>query len=839
MGLIKTVISQPLLISMVTALISLGAIWAVVHHIKVNNSLEMFTPPDSDAVLNREHYRDMFGRDDLFMISARGDVFTESFLSKLKALEAEISALNLPIKSLGQRFGESAEPKGPLQNQGQTQSSAEETLEALNNEFELGEEDDWGGETEGSIVEETTSLVSARRTTNINGSLSVKPWFDPIPSPQDIIRLKSEALSDPLLAKRLVNSEGNLTVIMVRVMFMSDDDMQHVFKALSQISDSHQAEGFTLRVTGTPAVNAALNEIVLHDLSRLLGFSGLAMFLALLYLFRAPLMVIGPIVVVAISVIWTMGFMALMGMSLNLLSSILPAFLLCVGLGDSIHLQSIFRTLRREGVNHRESIIVAGGMTGPPILFTSLTTMIGLLSFKFASVTAIQEMGIAGGIGVIFALLHSLITLPLFLLWQGDRHLSPIERDGRDEQEGERSKDRIDVTLNFLVRLSEGRRGRVAVLFSGLILFFVAIFGASRLEVWHDDLETLPNDHPIKSAVLEVDRELGGVANIQIVINADSIEGGVKNIHLLHALESMSKHLLNYVSPQGEKIVGHALSVTNIVKETRRALIDQDDAYRLPTLSEGDPQREASQLMSLFELQSPEELRRLTTIDLRHSHLTLQVKWQEATSYTGLIDHVQRGIKLYFTPLGADQVELKPTGGVYLAYTIITSLLGDLVKSFLAAFAVITLLMILMLRGLKMGLLAMIPNLFPILLMIGTLGLVGIPLDLNNLLIASIALGIAVDDTIHLLHHFQVSLQRTGDRELAIHESVTHAGRAMLSTSILLCVGFSVYLFASIEAVSRFGVIIGSTVMVAFFVDLLICPAILRVAYPPHVKQSA
>merc|ERR1712100_727481 len=101
-------------------------------------------------------------------------------------------------------------------------------------------------------------------------------------------------------------------------------------------------------------------------------------------------------------------------MSLNLLSSILPAFLLCVGLGDSIHLQSIYQSCNRKGTPHQESIVLASGLTGPPVLFTSLTTMIGLFSFYFASVTAVKEMGIAGGIGVIFALLHSLITLPIF-----------------------------------------------------------------------------------------------------------------------------------------------------------------------------------------------------------------------------------------------------------------------------------------------------------------------------------------------------------------------------------------------------------------------------------------
>jgi len=116
----------------------------------------------------------------------------------------------------------------------------------------------------------------------------------------------------------------------------------------------------------------------------------------------------------------------------------------------------------------------------------------------------------------------------------------------------------------------------------------------------------------------------------------------------------------------------------------------------------------------------------------------------------------------------------------------------------------------------------------------------GVPLDLNNLLIASIALGIAVDDTIHFLHHFQSVYRNTGDRELAIEGAKVSAGRAMVSTSILLGAGFSVYLFASTEAVQRFGVIIALTLLTALVIDLILCPAILRLAYPsePMLKEG-
>ncbi len=844
MKLVSLVLNYPYLALGFTLMISLIAAFSTYTAIKVDNSLEMFTPPQSEATQSLKEYRRLFGRDDVFMVSAKGDIFSVEFLKKLKALENEVKLINVDLSS-SPNDSELSVVKSPITASESELSKNEQSFDSalldsalldsdFNEGFEL-ESDEWDA-SEGSVIEETTSLVSVRRTYNKEGALQVEPWFDPIPSQDELDRLKIEALQDPLLAERIVNQKADFTVLMIKVMLMSEDDMFKVFQVLKGIVKKYQSEDFKLKVTGTPAVNAALNEVVLNDLSKLLVLSGFAMTLALIYLFRSFFMVVGPIVVVSISVLWTMGFMALSGMTLNLLSSILPAFLLCVGLGDSIHLQSIYQGCRQENDDYRASIIKAAGLTGPPILFTSLTTMIGLFSFKFANVTAIQEMGMAGGVGVIFALLHSLITLPLFLLWQKGQGVVKEDKKALSAS-NTNNDDKIDFILNSLVGLSINTAGRRLVLSAGILLFLISLLGLSKLEVWHDDLATLPDDHPIKSAVLEVDQELGGVANVQIVIKAEELDRGVKNIEVLHALEKLSKHVLDYQTPQGERIVGHALSLTNVVKETRKALSDQANAYSLPDLSSKtqiQAQQEASQLLSLFELQSPEQLRTLSTIDLKASHLTLQVKWQEATSYAGLIEHINIGIHKYFEPLQKQGLELRPTGGVYLAYTIISSLLDDLIKSFSAAFLVITFLMVLMLKELKLGLLAMIPNLFPILLMIGTLGLIGIPLDLNNLLIASIALGIAVDDTIHLLHHFKASYVLHGDRELAIADSIKHAGRAMLSTSILLCIGFSMHMFASTAAVQRFGVIIGATVMVAFVVDLLICPAILRIAYPAH-----
>lgn len=886
---------------LVVILCTLLAVSLIINHVKIDNNLEVFAPVNSKILKSRDQYQKMFGRDDLFMISVKGDVFTGEFLGKIKKLEQDIQDLDLDIKSLGMSRNDWRLKNAPHSqtnstnkletiNQGNTtstdvtggsRSSSSENIPTFNDSWEdFGEEDSthgdgWGDEKGGSVIEETTSLVSVKRTYQENNSLKVEAWFDPVPSQSEINRLKPLMLQDELVAQRLIDREGKLSVILVRAAIMLDDDLAKVYEAIRDIVNTYQSPNFQIRVTGPPAVNAALNELVLRDLSQLLLLSGIAMFFALIYLFRRPLMIIGPIVVVMISVVWTIGFMAYFDMGLNMLSSILPAFLLCVGMGDSIHLQSIYKSKCKMGFTSYQAIIESCTLTGPPVLFTSLTTMIGLLSFQFATVTAVKEMGLAGGIGVCFALLHSLITLPIFLKWQKDLTVVPVTSSNHEvlpsvtnqpyDPPKQHDPDRIDQALGFLVNISREKKARTRLLSLSIILIGLAFWGVTRLEVWHDDLETLPPNHPIRVGIYEVDHALGGVASAQYIIHDDD-SLGVKRVETLQAILKLSQHAFAYQDlDQDLPLVGHALSLVNIVKETHQALMPESkisnstilakksiqaktklkEATQIdstPVLSTQDPstqdpsthipsylqsQAQASQLLSLFELQSPEDLRKMATIDLKNSHLTLQVKWREATSYEEFITWMDEGIKRYI-PAG---ITIQPTGGIYLAFNIVSSLLSDLLRSFAGAFLIITLLMVLMLKSWKLGLLAMIPNLTPIIIMLGALGHMGIPLDLNNLLIASIALGIAVDDTIHLLHHFQMSYHANGDCEQAIQSSLLHAGRAMLSTTVLLFTGFIVYLAASTVAIQRFGVVIACTILMALVIDLLLCPAILRIAY--------
>ncbi len=442
-------------------------------------------------------------------------------------------------------------------------------------------------------------------------------------------------------------------------------------------------------------------------------------------------------------------------------------------------------------------------------------------------------MGTAGAFGVGMAMLHSMVFLPIALSFTKRTHLGarPPQQD-----------DFLDRFLDFCLGLSgvEGdlgtgresprsRRRRRTTLVVGVALVVVAIVGIGQLRVWHNPLSWIPPDKQVRATFEEMDHQVAGNASVSLLIDANS-ELGLKDAALLRGLDALEDHIRAYRDPDAGAIVGPSMSVLNVVKETHRVLTGGgDDAYRLP-----DSQRGVADMLFMFENAGPDELRRLATTDLGRGQMAFRIRWMEATSYEPFAEYIQQGIAEH---IKAPAV-VRPTGAVFTLVTTISSLIGDLLRSFSIAFGLIAIIMAILLRSVRLGLIAMVPNLVPILFILGIMGFWGIPIDLINIMVASVAIGIAVDDTIHLLHHFRINHRLTDNAEEALRRAMRHSGRALVSTSMILMLGFFAYAGATMYNVQRFGFLIGLTVVMALLVDLILAPALLRGLYRRDVAPD-
>lgn len=847
----------------------------------VDTSVEAFSNPQDPAQRSLERYRDQFGRDDHFIVLVEGEVFSVPFLKRLQELHQELEGLNIEVKSLGERKIDrlkrrlTAEELKELAHQDQTTQESRKAVTNLSttgitledgfgDEFGEAEgEDAWGNEGGGTVIEEVTSLINARRTFGTEDGIIVGEWCDPFPTEENMASFKQRALADPSLVGQVLGAHGTHTVLMLRANFMSEDDSIRVNEAIRTVAQRYHNDTFKVSMAGLPEMNGTLKSSIFATMRLLLILSIILMITVLIFQFRHPLGVIPPMIVVGISALNTFGIMALTGMPVTMLSNILPAFIFCVGIGDSVHLLSVYRDHFKVHHDSPRAVVETIATTGTPVLFTSLTTVVGLLSFRFASIPAIQDMGTAGAFGVAAACLHSLLFLPALLSYNkrtylGVEPLALAELNEDNVSEGEHTQAEISETERemlsgrrdwidrFIHLCADSRAGlnealkpspetprqrqrRQLTLLIGALLTLIAAYGATQLQVWHNPLVWLPESKPTKATFDLMDREIGGTANIQLLVEGGA--RGVKDVELLKGLDALEKHIQAYRHPTEGQIVGSSMSVNDIVKETRRALHGgAQEAYRLP-----DDDTELAQLLFLFENTGPDQLRRLASNDLKRSQVTLRLKWLEATSYLALTDHIAEGIQKHIP----SHANVEPTGSVYTLVSTVGRLLLDLIKSFGAALIVITIIMMVMLRGLKLGALSMIPNLMPILWLMGLMGFVGIPIDMNNILIASIAIGLAVDDTIHLLHHYRVYYQHEQDPHRAIALALQHSGRAMLSTSVILSMGFFAYMASDMGNIRTFGMLIGLSASLAMLIDLVFAPALVRTFYPrPLLNQQ-
>jgi hypothetical protein len=272
------------------------------------------------------------------------------------------------------------------------------------------------------------------------------------------------------------------------------------------------------------------------------------------------------------------------------------------------------------------------------------------------------------------------------------------------------------------------------------------------------------------------------------------------------------------------------MGLTDVVKETHQALNEnRPEYYEIPD----DAQLVAQELL-LFENSGSDDLEDLVDSRFSKGRITMRVPFVDAVQYRGFLDRASTE----FAEILGDDVELTVTGLMVVMGRTINAVITTMVRAYVIALAIITPLLILLIGRVRIGLVAMIPNLTPIIITLGLMGWCGIPIDAFTLLIGSIAIGLAVDDTIHFMHNFRRYFEASGDVRYAVHETLASTGQALLYTSLVLAAGFFIYMFATMHNLFYFGLLTGLTIILAFLADLILAPALMMLVARPAKSRA-
>ena len=691
-------------------------------------------------------------------------------------------------------------------------------------------------------LEEVRSLINARVTRGEGDRLIVEDLLEEWPeTPGAWWELREYVLTNTLYENLLISSDARLTTVSIESSayssegieeeiafetfgdaadleppaFLSGAENAEFVQAARSVVERFQGAGFEIQISGAPVLQDQIASAIQHNMIRFVLLMVLIIASLLLALFRRLSGVILPLVVVAPAVSGTIGSMAIAGEFLSAPTQILPSLLLAVGIGAAVHILTIFFQKFDAGESKEDAIAHALGHSGVPVCMTSLTTAGGLFSFATAEVAPVSAIGYFAPIGIGLALIYCIFLLPALLA------VIPL----KPKLSGSAWKNRSDTGS----RIGEGLvavgdfsiRHKRAVLGVTMLAVAFGLAGASRLQFGHDIMAWLPEAHPLRLATALFDEELKGSMVLEIVADT-GMENGVQSKDFLDALETLEGELLE-PEDGADFSVGKVLSIVNIIKEINQALNSNDpDAYRIPE----DPRLIAQELL-LFENSGADDLGTLVDSQFQIARMSIRVPYMDPLLYSPYIDKTVERFKKKLGP----SVEVSATGFLPVMSMTINSVIVSMTRSYILALLIITPLMIMFIGSVRIGLVSMIPNLAPIIITLGIMGWAGIIVDAFTLMIGGIAIGIAVDDTIHYMHNFRRNFLQTGDVRRSSAETLRTAGHALLVTSVVLSAGFFIFIFAEMNNLYYFGLLTSLTIANAFLIDILVSPALMALTH--------
>ena len=613
----------------------------------------------------------------------------------------------------------------------------------------------------------------------------------------DADELKRSVLGSPLLRNSLISADQRAAAVVIyyaREGHAFRHKQEFVLNLRDVIRTAAIGQSVEVAITGAPVIGDAAQDRNNRDLSTVVPAMILIIAGITYVLFRSWSLALLPLLVVGVAAIWAFALMSITGWAMSMLSIILIPLVLAVGVGHSIHITTRYgRELQREtppdvAITQSVSAIVR------PCFFTAITTVAGLLSLLISDIGPVREFAITAAVGVFAAFVLSITLLPILLYFVRPR-MSP------DRSASGRTGLRV---LRSLLNIGHRRPRSVLMLASATLGGSLLL--ASQVESGLDAMSWIPRGDPVRVATERIDNTFGGALSLEFLVASD---GAVSDPETLGRIEDFQEWLV------ANTTVARTVSVADLVKEAARVARDAgDEGYALP--------RTKVVTRSLLDsLQRSGEL--WLTADESLARISARVPMASAQTLVDELPDIEERLRQQF---GGTALSVAMTGQAFLAGRMQVNLLESQVESFAVALLAVSLAMFALLGSARLGLVAMVPNLLPVILGLAAMTVLGIPLNPATVMVTAVALGIVVDDTVHLMSAVKREIRHKTSISAAVRASILDVGRPVLVTSLLLTTGFLTLVLGSYLPTRQIGALIAFIAAAALVTDLLLLPVL-------------
>lgn len=659
------------------------------------------------------------------------------------------------------------------------------------------------------LVEELSLLKDVMRVEAITNANIVQTSDDeifirPLNDFESLGQMKSLALADEALRDIFIDSQASFTTLALtaRPDFKSVPDYHNLTLRMNEVLERYEKMGITFHRAGSIVLTYWFKQVTLDDMG-VLGPTAMGMFVILLWLFFRRLAgIFISLSIILVSIILMTGLAGYLGHTLNTISSAAPTILLTVALADAVHFLTHYFYCLRGGALNKDAVRKSLEKNFSPTLITSLTTFLGFVSFGSSQVVPIADLGVQVGCGVLIAWGVSIIIFSAFTL------RFPLQPREKKQLVSDRQK---ILDLKILENLIGYRW---YYLIGSLLIGVICFYFVKDLYVSMDPIKQFDKNHIVPKDFYLIEDKMKSAANLEVMIKDQDIQ----NPKFLKAVEKFTLWL------EGKAYVHKTSSFLNILKTMKKHM---DGKYQLPASRE-----ETAQLLLLYTMGLPAGQNIEQWVSLNKDAVRVTVFWNIHNSKDALkiIDQINAYGEEH-------QLDLKVTGKMPLFHNLTPYVVNTFFVSFSTALVLITGIMMLLLRSIKLGLLTLIPNLLPIIMGGLIVYVAKFQVDIGIVIVASVCLGIAVDDSIHILFEYRRH-RRTGKTLLQAFQIIYESTLpALFITTLIIALGFGTFLLANYIPNSRFGVLVAIILIFAFIFDAILFPVIMAI-FDKHVRAN-
>ncbi|HWR74493.1 MAG TPA: MMPL family transporter [Bacteroidales bacterium] len=653
------------------------------------------------------------------------------------------------------------------------------------------------------------SLYTARKIKGEEGMMIVDPLIRRIPeSPEETEALRQDIL-DNRFARGIVASD-DMTAAAITGTVNSNVPEYVTLNKIDSVIAGHQ-DGAEIMTGGLPYIRKSIVEDVNRDALILIPLALLIMLTVLKLSLGDWKSVLMPFSVVILSTVFTMGLIPLFGWKFSIIMCLAPIILISVANNYGIYLVSRYQELKGSDlpVKPREMVRSITDSLNMPILFSGLTTIAGLLGLLAHSIIPARQVGVLAATGVTLALAMSLLLIPalIYLQQKPGKKIRPVH---------DHSNDLISRALRKISSIVIRRPGRVLLV--SLAVTLLLGIGIAFLRIDTDQESYFPRKHPVRLASALINSKFGGSQTISVMISGD-----IKDPALMQKIDDLTQRL------KGTDGVGGVFSISDFVREMSKALYDpsEEEYDRIPSSTEA-----IAQMFELYNMSgNPDDFKQLMNFENTKAHVLVRLSKTDNKSVRTIRDSI------------ADYTSGFPAKVTIGGYAIIMTdfaqkIISGQVSSLVFALIIVFILLAIIFKSVKGGLIGSIPLAASIIIQFGVMGLTNVAIDAATALLSSIMIGVGVDFTIQYLWRYNIELKKGATRKEAISTTYLTTGRSIVINALSVMAGFSATFVSGFLSIRFFGYLtllaIGSCLLYA----IIVMPAFMLYFKPSFIEAN-